>query len=52
MAYEEFLKWADEDTLAEGVNGEVVMYSSASKLSRLQYEDCQALLNQLVQHPS
>ncbi|RMI12429.1 MAG: Uma2 family endonuclease [Calditrichaeota bacterium] len=31
MAYEEFLAWADEDTLAEWVNGEVVMYSPASK---------------------
>jgi Uma2 family endonuclease len=31
MTYEEFLDWADEDTLAEWVNGEVVMYSPASK---------------------
>ena len=31
MTYEEFLAWADEDTLAEWVNGEVVMYSPASK---------------------
>ena len=30
MTYEEFLEWADEDTLAEWVNGEVVMYSPAS----------------------
>ena len=30
MTYEEFLAWADEDTLAEWVNGEVVMYSPAS----------------------
>ncbi len=31
MTYEEFLDWADEDTLAEWVDGEVVMYSPASK---------------------
>ena len=30
MTYEEFLAWADEDTLAEWVNGEVVMTSPAS----------------------
>lgn len=29
MTYEEFLKWADEDTLAEWVNGEVVTYTPA-----------------------
>ena len=29
MTYEEFLAWADEDTLAEWVNGEVAMYSPA-----------------------
>ena len=29
MSYEEFLEWADEDTLAEWVNGEVVMSSPA-----------------------
>jgi Uma2 family endonuclease len=31
ITYEEFLDWADEDTLAEWVNGEVVMYSPASE---------------------
>jgi Uma2 family endonuclease len=31
MTYEEFLAWANEDTLAEWVNGEVVMYSPASR---------------------
>ena len=31
MTYEEFLAWADEDTLAEWVDGEVVMTSPASK---------------------
>ena len=30
MTYQEFLDWADEDTLAEWVDGEVVMYSPAS----------------------
>jgi len=30
MTYEEFLAWTDEDTLAEWVNGEVVMRSPAS----------------------
>jgi len=30
MTYEEFLAWADEDTLAEWVDGEVAMYSPAS----------------------
>ncbi len=31
MSYEEFLAWADEDTLAEWVDGEVIMTSPASK---------------------
>jgi len=31
MSYEEFLEWADEDTLAEWVDGEVIMYSPASR---------------------
>jgi Uma2 family endonuclease len=31
MTYEEFLAWADEDTLAEWVDGEVVITSPASK---------------------
>ncbi|MBM3143538.1 MAG: Uma2 family endonuclease [Chloroflexi bacterium] len=30
MTYEEFLVWADEDTLAEWVSGEVIMTSPAS----------------------
>lgn len=30
MSYDEFLEWADEDTLAEWENGEVVMASPAS----------------------
>src|SRR5579885_2852003 len=35
MSYDEFLDWADEDTLAEWVNGRVVMTSPAS--ARHQY---------------
>lgn len=31
MSYEEFLQWADEDTLAEWVDGEIIMTSPASK---------------------
>ena len=31
ITYEDFLDWAGEDTLAEWVDGEVVMYSPASK---------------------
>ena len=30
MTYQEFLNWADEDTLAEWVNGKVIMTSPAS----------------------
>ena len=30
MAYENFLEWADEDTLAEWVDGDVIMASPAS----------------------
>ena len=31
MSYEDFLDWCDEDTLAEWVDGEIIMYSPASK---------------------
>ena len=31
MSYEAFLDWANEDTLAEWVNGEVIMHSPASR---------------------
>src|SRR6266496_6128889 len=31
MTYEEFLAWADEDTWAEWVEGEVILISPASK---------------------
>ncbi|MBM3235777.1 Uma2 family endonuclease [Candidatus Poribacteria bacterium] len=30
LSYEEFLDWCDEDTLAEWVDGEIIMYSPAS----------------------
>ena len=32
MSFEEFLEWADEDTLAEWVNGKVIMSSPASMI--------------------
>ncbi len=35
MSYEEFLDWADEDTLAEWVNGEVLMASPAGRRHQL-----------------
>ena len=35
MTYEEFLAWTDEDILAEWVDGEVVMYSPASRQHQL-----------------
>ena len=44
MTYEEFLAWADEDTLAEWVNGEVVMYSPAS----IRHQEISFFLGQVV----
>lgn len=44
MTYEEFLAWADEDTLAEWVDGEVVMYSPASK----QHQDITSFLYEVI----
>ncbi len=44
MTYEEFLAWADEDPLAEWVDGEVVMYSPAS----LKHQRIIAFLAQIV----
>jgi Uma2 family endonuclease len=32
LSYEDFLAWADEDTLAEWVNGEIIMTSPASRI--------------------
>lgn len=43
MTYEEFLAWADEDTLAEWVNGEVIMTSPAS----LRHQNIAAFLSQI-----
>lgn len=44
MTYEEFLDWADEDTLAEWVNGEVIMTSPAS----LEHQLIASFLTKLV----
>ena len=44
MTYEEFLVWADEDTLAEWVDGEVVMYSPASK----RHQDVTSFLYEVI----
>jgi len=44
MTYEEFPAWADEDTLAEWVDGEVVMCSPASR----QHQEISLFLGQTV----
>jgi Uma2 family endonuclease len=44
VTYEEFLEWADEDTLAEWVDGEVVMYSPASK----RHQDIEGFLYEVL----
>ena len=44
MSYEEFLEWADEDTSAEWVNGEVVMNSPVNARN----EDIEAFLVDLM----
>ena len=44
LSYAEFLAWADEDTLAEWVDGEIVMTSPAS----LQHQDLTLFLGQLL----
>ncbi|MEI7837907.1 MAG: S49 family peptidase, partial [Planctomycetota bacterium] len=44
MTYEEFLDWADEDTLAEWVNGEVVMASPPSR----QHQEIVVFLTQIL----
>jgi Uma2 family endonuclease len=46
MTYEEFLAWADEDTYAEWVNGEVIMLSPASFL----HQDVGTFLTALLRH--
>ena len=44
MSYEEFLDWADEDTLAEWVNGKIFMTSPASN----EHQDIAAFLTALL----
>jgi Uma2 family endonuclease len=44
MTYEEFLAWADEDTWAEWVNGEVIILSPASK----RHQDLMTVLTALL----
>lgn len=44
MTYEEFLDWADEDTLAEWVDGEVIMTSPASE----RHQDISGFLETLL----
>ena len=44
LSYEEFLAWADEDTLAEWVDGEISMASPASK----RHQDIAGFLYQLL----
>ena len=44
MTYEEFLDWADEDTLAEWVNGEIVMSSPAGR----RHQDVSGLLESVL----
>jgi Uma2 family endonuclease len=44
MTYEEFLAWADEDTLAEWVDGKVVMYSPASR----RHQEISLFLGQVI----
>jgi len=46
MSYAEFLEWADEDTYAEWVNGEIVMASPAS----VRHQDVGDFLTALLRH--
>lgn len=46
MTYEEFLAWADEDTWAEWVNGEVIMLSPASN----RHQDVAGFLTALLRY--
>ena len=49
MSFEEFLAWADEDTFAEWVDGEVVMMSAASSRHQQVVVFLTTLLNLYVQ---
>ncbi|BAS26573.1 Uma2 family endonuclease [Limnochorda pilosa] len=44
LTYEEFLEWCDEDTLAEWIDGEVIMSSPAS----LRHQELSRFLTQLL----
>ena len=44
MTYEEFLAWADEDTLAEWEDGEVIIFGPASK----RHQEISSFLDQLL----
>ena len=46
MTYDEFLAWADEDTWAEWVNGEVIMLSPASD----RHQDLMGFLGAVLRH--
>jgi Uma2 family endonuclease len=46
MTYEEFLAWADEDTWAEWVNGEVIILTPASN----KHQDLAGFLTALLRH--
>jgi Uma2 family endonuclease len=46
MTYEEFLAWADEDTWAEWVNGEVLLLTTASD----RHQDLADFLTALLRH--
>ena len=50
MTYEEFLAWADEDTLAEWVNGEIIMTSPASLTHQDINDFLTGVLRLFVQH--
>ncbi|MCX7670989.1 MAG: Uma2 family endonuclease [Anaerolineae bacterium] len=49
MTYEEFLAWADEDTLAEWVDGEVIMTSPAGRKHQTIVGFLHAVLSMYVQ---
>lgn len=49
MTYEEFLAWADEDTPAEWVDGEVILMSPASQKHQLIVSFLTALLQHFVE---
>ncbi|RMF32091.1 MAG: Uma2 family endonuclease [Chloroflexi bacterium] len=50
MSYEEFLEWADEDTLAEWVDGRIVPYSPASKRHQELADFLLVLMRLFVEH--